>query len=145
VVELRLQQEADVSSVGDLLLYSLDELEAIAARKGGMPALVEEKWRKDYNASAPGASSRRHLCHIHSHMRRERSIAYWRSRWSASVRASVTAVIGLSNSVDERHQLQGHSRQRERAGMPVLPRAVPGAILDSGLALLRLNGRTPYR
>lgn len=53
VVELRLQREADVSSVGDLLLYSLDELEAIATRKGGMPALVEEKWRKVYKASAP--------------------------------------------------------------------------------------------
>jgi hypothetical protein len=50
VVEL---QEADVSRVGDLLLYSLDDLEAIARDKGGIRALLDEKWRKVYKANAP--------------------------------------------------------------------------------------------
>jgi hypothetical protein len=54
VVELRLHRESDVSRVGDLLLYSLDELEAIAADKGGIRALLDEKWRKVYKTGAPG-------------------------------------------------------------------------------------------
>jgi hypothetical protein len=36
-----------------LLLYSLDELEEIAAEKGGIRPLLDEKWRKVYRASAP--------------------------------------------------------------------------------------------
>ncbi len=36
VAHLRVQREADVSNLGDLLLYSLDELEEIAAEKGGI-------------------------------------------------------------------------------------------------------------
>ena len=39
--------------LGDLLLYSLDDLEEIAAEKGGIRALLDEKWRKVYQANAP--------------------------------------------------------------------------------------------
>jgi hypothetical protein len=53
VVHLRVQRAADVSNLGDLLLYSLDELEEIAAEKGGIRRLLDEKWRKVYNANAP--------------------------------------------------------------------------------------------
>jgi hypothetical protein len=53
VAHLRVQREADVSNLGDLLLYSLDELEAIAAEKGGIRVLLDEKWRKVYQANAP--------------------------------------------------------------------------------------------
>ena len=48
VVHLRVQREADVSNLGDLLLYSLDDLEDIAAEKGGIRQLLDEKWRKVY-------------------------------------------------------------------------------------------------
>jgi hypothetical protein len=53
VVRLRLHREADVSSVGDLLIYSLEELEAIAERKGGIGRLLDEKWAKAYKVSSP--------------------------------------------------------------------------------------------
>jgi hypothetical protein len=53
VVHLRVQREADVSNLGDLLLYSLDDLEEIAAQKGGIRQLLDEKWRKVYRANAP--------------------------------------------------------------------------------------------
>ena len=53
VVRLRLQREGDMASVGDLLVYSLDELEAVAVEKGGIRQLLDEKWRKVYQAAAP--------------------------------------------------------------------------------------------
>lgn len=53
VVELQLQREADVSRVSDLLVYSLDELEAIADEKGSIRRLLDEKWCKVYKAHAP--------------------------------------------------------------------------------------------
>lgn len=53
VAHLRVQREADVSNLGDLLLYSLDELEAIAAERGGMRQLLDEKSRKVYQANTP--------------------------------------------------------------------------------------------
>ena len=53
VVHLRVQKEADVSNLGDLLLYSLDDLEQIATEKGGIRQLLDEKWRKVYQANAP--------------------------------------------------------------------------------------------
>jgi hypothetical protein len=53
VVRLRLHREADVSSLGDLLVYSLDELEQMAQRKGGIRRLLEERWTKAYKASSP--------------------------------------------------------------------------------------------
>jgi hypothetical protein len=53
VVRLRLHREADVTSVGDLLVYSLDELEAMAERKGGMRRLIDEKWAKVYRIHTP--------------------------------------------------------------------------------------------
>jgi hypothetical protein len=53
VVHLRVQREADVANLGDLLLYSLDDLEEIAAVKGGIHQLLDEKWRKVYQANAP--------------------------------------------------------------------------------------------
>jgi hypothetical protein len=46
-------READVSNLGDLLLYSLDDLEEIAAKKGDIRQLLDEKWRKVYQARAP--------------------------------------------------------------------------------------------
>ncbi len=52
VVHLRVQREEDVSNLGDLLLYSLDDLEDIAAAKGGVRHLLDEKWRKVYQANA---------------------------------------------------------------------------------------------
>jgi hypothetical protein len=53
VVHLRVQRQADVSNLGDLLLYSLDDLEEIAVEKGGIRHLLDEKWRKVYKAGAP--------------------------------------------------------------------------------------------
>jgi hypothetical protein len=53
VVHLRVQREADVSNLGDLLRYSLDELEEIAAQKGGIRHLLDEKWRKVYQTGSP--------------------------------------------------------------------------------------------
>jgi hypothetical protein len=53
VTHLRVQREADVSNLGDLLLYSLDELETIAAEKGGIRTLLDENWRKVYQTNAP--------------------------------------------------------------------------------------------
>jgi hypothetical protein len=53
VAHLRVQREADVSNLGDLLLYSLDDLEEIAAEKGGIRQLLDEKWCKVYLADAP--------------------------------------------------------------------------------------------
>jgi hypothetical protein len=52
VVHPRVQREAEVSNLGDLLLYSLDDLEEIAAKKGGIRILLDEKWRKVYKANA---------------------------------------------------------------------------------------------
>lgn len=53
VVRLQLHREADVSSVGDLLVYSLEELESVAERKGSIRRLLDEKWTKVYKANAP--------------------------------------------------------------------------------------------
>jgi hypothetical protein len=53
VVHLRVLREADVSNLGDLLRYSLDDLEDIAAQKGGIRMLLDEKWRKVYKANSP--------------------------------------------------------------------------------------------
>jgi len=52
VVHLRVKREADVANLGDLLLYSLDDLEEIAAGKGGIRQLLDEKWCKVYKANA---------------------------------------------------------------------------------------------
>jgi hypothetical protein len=53
VARPRLHREADVASVSDLLVYSLDELEAIVERKGGIRRLLDEKWTKAYKAVSP--------------------------------------------------------------------------------------------
>jgi hypothetical protein len=53
VVQLRLHREGDVANVGDLLMYSLGELDAVAAAKGGIRMLLDEKWAKVYKAAAP--------------------------------------------------------------------------------------------
>jgi hypothetical protein len=53
VVRLQMHREADVSSVSDLLVYSLEELEAVAEQKGGIRQLLEEKWTKVYKVSTP--------------------------------------------------------------------------------------------
>jgi hypothetical protein len=53
VVRLRLHREVDVGSVSDLLVYTLEELEAVAEAKGGIRRLLEEKWTKVYKASSP--------------------------------------------------------------------------------------------
>jgi hypothetical protein len=53
VVRLRLHREADVSTVSDLLVYSLEGLEAVAEAKGGIRRLLNEKWAKVYKANAP--------------------------------------------------------------------------------------------
>jgi len=59
VVHLRVQREAELTHVGDLLLYSLDDLEDIAAEKEGVRQLLDEKWRKVYRANAPRGLFRR--------------------------------------------------------------------------------------
>ena len=56
VARVCVQRKADVSNLGDLLLYSLDELEEIAVQKGGIRQLLDEKWRKVYKANAPWGS-----------------------------------------------------------------------------------------
>lgn len=51
-MRLRLHRNADVASVSDLLIYSLDELEALAEQKGGIRRLLGEKWMKTYKATS---------------------------------------------------------------------------------------------
>ena len=53
MVNLPAQREADVSNLGDRLLYSLDDLEDIVAVKGGIRQLLDKKWRKVYQADSP--------------------------------------------------------------------------------------------
>ncbi len=53
VVRLQLQREADVSHVGDLLVYTLEELESVADASLRIRLLLEEKWAKVYKASSP--------------------------------------------------------------------------------------------
>jgi len=52
-VDLRLPEQGAITSVSDLLLFSLDESEAIADEKGGILALLDTKWRKVYKTAAP--------------------------------------------------------------------------------------------
>ena len=52
VVRLRLHREADLASVSDLLVYSMEELEAVAEAKGGIRRLLDEKWVKVYKAGS---------------------------------------------------------------------------------------------
>ena len=52
VVRLQLHREADVASVSDLVVYSLEELEAVAEAKGGIRRLLDEKWAKVYKAQS---------------------------------------------------------------------------------------------
>jgi hypothetical protein len=40
---LRVQREADESHSGDLLLYSLEDVEDIVAENSGIPQLIEEQ------------------------------------------------------------------------------------------------------
>lgn len=58
-VHLRVQGEADVANLGDLLLYTLDDLEDLTAAKGGIRQLLGEKWRKVYKANAARGSRHR--------------------------------------------------------------------------------------
>jgi hypothetical protein len=53
VVHLRAQLDPNVATLGDLLLYSLDELEQLAAEKGDIAQLLDEKWRHVYQANNP--------------------------------------------------------------------------------------------
>jgi len=53
VARLELPAEGAVSSVADLVLNGLDELEAIAAEKGGVRLLLDEKWCRLYQAASP--------------------------------------------------------------------------------------------
>jgi hypothetical protein len=53
VVHLRVQREADVANLGDLVLFSLNDLEEIAAKKGGIRLLLDEKRRKAYKTGVP--------------------------------------------------------------------------------------------
>jgi len=53
IVDLWLPEPRAITSVGDLLFYSLDELEAIADEKGGILALLDAKWRKVYKTASP--------------------------------------------------------------------------------------------
>jgi len=55
VVRLQLHREADVANVGDLLLHSLEDWEALAEQKGGILLLLDEKCAKVYRARAPRA------------------------------------------------------------------------------------------
>jgi len=44
-MHLRVQSEAEISNLGDL--------DDVAAEKGGIWRLLDEKWRKGYQANAP--------------------------------------------------------------------------------------------
>lgn len=52
IVSLQLPEPGAISSVGDLLLYSLDELEAIADEKGGIGALLVATWQRTYKTAS---------------------------------------------------------------------------------------------
>jgi hypothetical protein len=53
VAHLGVQGEVDIANLGDgdLLRYSLDDLEEIATEKGGIRQLLDEKWVKVYKAN----------------------------------------------------------------------------------------------
>ncbi|HEX6542864.1 MAG TPA: hypothetical protein VF040_13995 [Ktedonobacterales bacterium] len=53
VARPRVQRKADVSNLGDLLLYNLDDLEAIVVEKGEICQPLDETWRKVYKAGTP--------------------------------------------------------------------------------------------
>jgi hypothetical protein len=53
VAHPRMQREANVSNLGDVLLFSLDDFEEVAAGKGSIRHLLDEKWRKVYKANIP--------------------------------------------------------------------------------------------
>lgn len=53
VVHLQVQREVDVSNLGNLLLYSLEDLEVVVAEKGSIRQLLDEKWRTVYMANPP--------------------------------------------------------------------------------------------
>lgn len=53
VVNLGVQREADVSNLGDLVLFCLDDWEDIAAETSAICHLLDEKWHKVYRAKAP--------------------------------------------------------------------------------------------
>jgi hypothetical protein len=53
IVDLKLPAQGAMNSVSDLLLFSLDELEAITDEKGGILALLDAKWRKVYKTASP--------------------------------------------------------------------------------------------
>jgi len=62
VTRLSLPAPEAIGTVEDLLRGSLPELEEIAREKGGVGALLEEKWRKVYKTSCPrGIFSRREM------------------------------------------------------------------------------------
>lgn len=51
---VRLQQPiTDVTNAGNLFLYSLDELEAMAVEEGVILALLEAKWKQVYKSTSP--------------------------------------------------------------------------------------------
>jgi hypothetical protein len=52
VVRRHLHRETDVSSVSDLLVYSLEDWEAIAETNGGIRRRLDEKWAKVYKANS---------------------------------------------------------------------------------------------
>jgi len=64
IVDLRLPEQGALTSVGDLLLYSLDELEAIADEKGGILPLLDAKWQQLYKAASPRGLFTRGEVHV---------------------------------------------------------------------------------
>jgi len=50
---MRLHWEAGISSLSDLLVYSLEELEPVAAEKDSIRQLLNEKWTTVYTANSP--------------------------------------------------------------------------------------------
>jgi len=53
VARLELPTEGAMSTVADLVLNGLVELEAIAEEKGGVRLLLDEKWRRLYKTISP--------------------------------------------------------------------------------------------
>jgi hypothetical protein len=53
VIRRRVHRDADISSLSDLLVYSLNEWEQVAERKGGSRRLLNDKWAKACQAASP--------------------------------------------------------------------------------------------
>jgi hypothetical protein len=131
VVRLRPHREADVATVSDLLVYSLEELEAVAEATGGIRRLLDEKWVKVYKARSP----------------RGLLPGQPRRRWRASEHdGSRPRGVGRRSAACKRRRAPAplHGQARHLSGPPPIWRYRPGMVK---IRLMRMGakGAPSYR